>query len=35
VDRPLSGAVSALWLTGLTAALGIGLLLRTKRLFRA
>jgi ABC-2 type transport system permease protein len=34
-DRPLPGAVSALWLTGVTAALGLGLLLRTRRLFRA
>lgn len=34
-ERPVPGPVSALWLTGLTAALGIGLLLRTRRLFRA
>lgn len=34
-ELPVSGAVAALWLTGVTAALGIGLLLRTKRLFRA
>jgi ABC-2 type transport system permease protein len=34
-DRPLPGAVSALWLAGLSAALGIGLLLRTQRLMRA
>jgi ABC-2 type transport system permease protein len=34
-DRPLPGVVSALWLAGLSAALGLGLLLRTQRLMRA
>jgi ABC-2 type transport system permease protein len=34
-DRPLPGSVSALWLAGLTVALGLGLLLRTRRLMRA
>ena len=34
-DRPLPGAVSALWLAGLSVALGIALLLRTRRLMRA
>jgi ABC-2 type transport system permease protein len=34
-DRPLPGSVSALWLAGLTVALGLGLFLRTRRLMRA
>ena len=34
-DRPLPGSVSALWLVGLTAAVGVALLLRTRRLMRA
>ncbi len=34
-ERPLPGVVSALWLAGLTAALGAWLLLRTRRLVRA
>jgi ABC-2 type transport system permease protein len=34
-DRPLPGYVSALWLAGLSAALGTALLLRTQRLMRA
>lgn len=34
-QRPLSGAVSAAWLAGLTAVLGIALLVRTRRLMRA
>ena len=34
VERPLPGWVSTLWLTGLTAALGLALLRRTERLVR-
>jgi ABC-2 type transport system permease protein len=34
-ERPLPGAVSALWVAGLSVALGIALLLRTQRLMRA
>jgi ABC-2 type transport system permease protein len=34
VERPLPGWVSTLWLAGLTAALGLGLLRRTERLVR-
>jgi ABC-2 type transport system permease protein len=34
-NRPVSGGVSALWLVGVTAALGAGMLLRTRKLFRA